>query len=386
RRSRPVIAWLATSSLVAIAAEGAIGGVVVANELAPWLVLVHLGLAMIILGCLLATAILALPASPGLPDRVKPFAAALGTYVLLLTGSTVVASEADETCRAWPLCGGGLAFDLSGANAFTMLHRGAVLAIGALMVYALWAAMRRAELRPGDGDAGRPPPPGRGRRGGGAHRRRALQRPARRDRDPRLGGHAGDRAAHAAARGPLARARPAQRGQTAGMSVLRDYLSLLKLRVVLLLDATAVGVMIPAAHGRPSLPAMLAVLVGGTFAAGGAHALNCWFDRDIDAEMNRTRRRPLPSGRIPAWHAIVLGIVLIVLAFAVLWVGANLLAAVLALFGALFYVFVYTIWLKRSTPQNIVIGGAAGAMPPLVGWAAATGRLDLTALALFGVV
>ncbi|TMF98059.1 MAG: protoheme IX farnesyltransferase [Chloroflexi bacterium] len=170
------------------------------------------------------------------------------------------------------------------------------------------------------------------------------------------------------------------------MSVLRDYLSLLKLRVVLLLDATAVGVMIPAAHGRPSLPAMLAVLVGGTFAAGGAHALNCWFDRDIDAEMNRTRRRPLPSGRIPAWHAIVLGIVLIVLAFAVLWVGANLLAAVLALFGALFYVFVYTIWLKRSTPQNIVIGGAAGAMPPLVGWAAATGRLDLTALALFGVV
>src|SRR6059036_1727963 len=142
-----VSAWLATGSLVAIAAEGAIGGVVVANELAPWLVLVHLGLAMIILGCLLATAILALPASPGLPARVKPFAAALGTYVLLLTGSTVVASEADETCRAWPLCGGGLAFDLSGANAFTMLHRGAVLAIGALMVYALWAAMRRAELR-----------------------------------------------------------------------------------------------------------------------------------------------------------------------------------------------------------------------------------------------
>ena len=148
RRTRPVVAWLATGSLVAIAAEGAIGGVVVANELAPWLVLVHLGLAMIILGCLLATAILALPTSPGLPDRVKPFAAALGTYVLLLTGSTVVASEADETCRAWPLCGGGLAFDLSGANAFTMLHRGAVLAIGALMVYALWAAMRRAELRP----------------------------------------------------------------------------------------------------------------------------------------------------------------------------------------------------------------------------------------------
>ena len=117
------------------------------------------------------------------------------------------------------------------------------------------------------------------------------------------------------------------------MSRFRDYLSLLKLRVVLLLDATAVGVMIPAAHGRPSLIAMLAVLLGGTFAAGGAHAINCWFDRDIDAEMNRTRRRPLPSGRIPAWHALAIGVVLNVLAFAVLWAGANLLAAGLALLG-----------------------------------------------------
>ena len=168
--------------------------------------------------------------------------------------------------------------------------------------------------------------------------------------------------------------------------VARDYLSLLKLRIVLLLDATAVGVMIPAAHGHPRLLAMLAVLVGGTFAGGGAHAINCWFDRDIDAEMSRTRRRPLPGGRIPAWHALAIGIVLNVLAFVVLWSGANLLAASLALLGTLVYVFVYTIWLKRSTPQNIVIGGAAGAMPPLVGWAAATGHLDLTALALFGVV
>jgi heme o synthase len=166
----------------------------------------------------------------------------------------------------------------------------------------------------------------------------------------------------------------------------RDYLSLLKLRIVALLDATAIGVMIPAAHGHPRLISVLAVLVGGTLAAGGAHAINCWFDRDIDAAMTRTRRRPLPGGRIPAWHALAIGIALNVLAFAVLWSGANLLAAALALSGTLIYVFVYTIWLKRSTPQNIVIGGAAGAMPPLVGWAAATGRLDLSALALFGVI
>jgi protoheme IX farnesyltransferase len=168
--------------------------------------------------------------------------------------------------------------------------------------------------------------------------------------------------------------------------VARDYLSLLKLRIVLLLDATAVGVMFPAAHGHPRVLAMLAVLIGGTFAAGGAHAINCWFDRDIDAEMNRTRRRPLPTGRIPAWHALTLGIVLNVLAFSVLWAGANLLAAALAIAGTLIYVFVYTIWLKRSTPQNIVIGGSAGAIPPLVGWAAATGTIDLTALSLFAVI
>jgi protoheme IX farnesyltransferase len=166
----------------------------------------------------------------------------------------------------------------------------------------------------------------------------------------------------------------------------RDYVSLLKLRVVALLDATAIAVMIPAAHGHPRLEQVLAVIVGGTFAAGGAHAINCWFDRDIDSEMNRTRRRPLPNGRIPAWHAVVIGVVLNVLAFAVLTAWANVLAASLAILGSVIYVFVYTMWLKRSTPQNIVIGGAAGAIPPLVGWAAATGRLDLAALSLFAVI
>ena len=170
------------------------------------------------------------------------------------------------------------------------------------------------------------------------------------------------------------------------LEMLRDYLSLLKLRIVVLLDATAVGVMIPAAHGHPRLVPVLAVLAGGTLAAGGAHVINCWFDRDIDAAMSRTRRRALPDGRIPAWHALALGIALNALAFAVLWWGANLLAAGLALLGTLIYVFVYTVWLKRTTPQNIVIGGAAGAIPPLVGWAAATGTLDLTAFALFAVI
>src|SRR3989442_11017090 len=122
--------------------------------------------------------------------------------------------------------------------------------------------------------------------------------------------------------------------------------------------------MFPAAHGHPRLETILAVLVGGTLAAGGAHAINCWFDRDIDAEMTRTRRRPIPDGRIPAWHALAIGIVLVALSFAVLWAWANLLAAALALAGALIYVFVYTMWLKRWTPLNIVIGGSATRGPP----------------------
>jgi protoheme IX farnesyltransferase len=168
--------------------------------------------------------------------------------------------------------------------------------------------------------------------------------------------------------------------------VLRDYLSLLKLRIVLLLVGTAVGPMVPAARGVPRPAELLAVVLGGTLAAGGAHAVNCWLDRDIDATMNRTRRRPIPDGRIPAWHGLALGIALNVLAFAVLAVLANVLAAALAMAGALIYVFVYTLWLKRWTTQNIVIGGAAGAMPPLVGWAAVTGRLDLTAISLFLVI
>jgi heme A synthase len=147
RQQRPLVAWLATASLVAIAAEGALGGVVVANELAPWLVLVHLGLAMIILGFLIATAIMSLPASRG-GGIGLPAIAAAATFILLLTGSSVVASSADESCHAWPLCGNGFALDFTGVNGFTMLHRGAVLVIGVLLVYVLIGALRQAVLRP----------------------------------------------------------------------------------------------------------------------------------------------------------------------------------------------------------------------------------------------
>ena len=149
RARRPAVAWIASASLVAVAAEGGLGALVVANELSPWLVVVHLGLAMIILGCLVATAVMSLPTSVGARDpsftRLAVLASA-ATYLMLLTGSTVVASNADQRCRTWPLCGSGFTPSFAGADAFTMLHRGVVLLVSILLVYVLVQAMRRPGL------------------------------------------------------------------------------------------------------------------------------------------------------------------------------------------------------------------------------------------------
>jgi protoheme IX farnesyltransferase len=168
--------------------------------------------------------------------------------------------------------------------------------------------------------------------------------------------------------------------------LVRDYIALTKPRVVSLLLITSLAAMLVAAAGWPPVSVVLAVMVGGFLAAGGANAINMWFDRDIDAEMYRTRSRPVASGRVPAANALLFGIALNAIAFAVLAIFANLLAAGLTMAATLFYVLVYTMWLKRSTPQNIVIGGAAGAFPPLIGWAAVTGGLDWTAFYMFMIV
>jgi heme A synthase len=146
RKRRPLVAWLASASLIGVVGEGILGGIVVAKELSPWLVLVHLGLAMMIIGFLVATAIAAMPASSGVPDlnfRRLAIVVTAATYVMMLTGSTVVASGADGSCHSWPLCGGGFALDFTGANAFTMLHRGAVLVVGLLLLHVLSKAFLR---------------------------------------------------------------------------------------------------------------------------------------------------------------------------------------------------------------------------------------------------
>jgi heme o synthase len=185
-----------------------------------------------------------------------------------------------------------------------------------------------------------------------------------------------ERAGIAAARGPRVGA-----GQR-----LRDYVTLTKPRIISLLLVTTWAPMVIALRGWPDGWTLFWTMLGGYLMAGGANAINMYIDRDIDAHMPRTKLRPIPGGRMSPGHVLGFGMALGGAAFAVFALRVNLLAAVLALAGLLYYVFVYTRWLKRTSPQNIVVGGAAGAFPPLVGWAAATGEVSLTAAYLFLIV
>ncbi|SVA40885.1 uncharacterized protein METZ01_LOCUS93739, partial [marine metagenome] len=166
----------------------------------------------------------------------------------------------------------------------------------------------------------------------------------------------------------------------------RGYVSLTKPRIMVLLLVTAMTGLVVGKQGVPSLTLVIAVLMGGAFASGGASSINHYLDSDIDSKMNRTKNRPIPSKRISPVEALLFGVVLSALGFLVLIYWGNLLSAILAMTGTLFYVFVYTMLLKRNTPQNIVLGGAAGAIPPLVGYAAATGTVSISGIYLFLII
>ena len=169
-------------------------------------------------------------------------------------------------------------------------------------------------------------------------------------------------------------------------AVARDYITLTKPKIISLLLVTAAGGMFLAEQGVPSLVMLAWVWIGGALASGGANAINQHLDRDIDREMRRTQSRPVAGERVSPRYALAFGIGLNAAAFALLALLVNPLAAFLTLLASLFYVFVYTLWLKRTTPNNIVIGGAAGAVPPMVGWVAVTGSLDLPAVYLFAII
>jgi protoheme IX farnesyltransferase len=164
------------------------------------------------------------------------------------------------------------------------------------------------------------------------------------------------------------------------------YVALTKPRIIELLLITTLPTMIVAQRGLPPVTLMAATLLGGALAAGGANAINMFIDRDIDKLMHRTAKRPLVTGAVTPRNALIFAITLEVLAFVELWAWVNLLSAALAVSATLFYVFVYTLWLKRTSSQNIVIGGAAGAVPVLVGWAAVTNSLSWTPVVLFAII
>jgi len=398
-RDRPDLRLYATAAAVLLVFQVGLGGVTVLFELPSIIVLAHLATAMLLLGAVCITAAAArLPQTPA-SDRGAgrwALAAAGATYVLTLTGSLVTATGAGSACAGWPLCGGGLTVSAERLPLVQLAHRGTAAAVGLLILVSLMVVLRRL----------------------GRHRSVRLTvaltlaalalQIAVGAAVVRLELPAALRGLHLALAAAvwagtvilvvLARRLPAQaepemagaaerrRGSRPLREVVLDYVSLAKPRIIVLLLITTLGAMMIAQRGWPSTGLVLLTLLGGALAAAGAGAINCWIDRDIDREMTRTRRRPLPQGRIAPAHALTFGIGLGVLAFLLLAFEVNVLAASLATSGLLIYVFVYTLWLKRSTPQNIVIGGAAGAMPPLVGWAAVTHSLDLTAIYLFAII
>ena len=398
-RKRRDIVIPAMVALGLLVAQVVLGAITVRLELPPMIVLAHLATAMALLAAVCVTAVAASVARPTTPtDRASvPLAraAAAGTYLLILSGSLVVGSGASSSCAAWPLCGGGFSLSFEGYPAIQLLHRGLAAAIGVLIIVSLFALLNRHRVQ-------------RAVRATVALTLAALAFQVA------VGAAVVTLHLPAALRGlhlalasavwagtvvlavladrlpaggaPVAVADHARQPPRPAREVVLDYVSLAKPRIIPLLLITALGGMMMAERGWPSTGLVVLTLLGGALAAAGAGAINCWIDRDLDGAMLRTRRRPLPDGRIAPSHALLFGIALGLVAFVLLAFWVNVLTATLAISGLLFYVFVYTLWLKRWTVQNIVIGGAAGAVPPVVGWAAVTHRVDLTAIYLFAVI
>jgi protoheme IX farnesyltransferase len=402
RVPRPA-AWLAVGLVPLFVLQAAIGGWIIATHEDPGVVTLHFAVAFVVLAVAVTIMVLALLTEPG---GVRSYArltvdTAAATYALLLVGTYVRAEGAGLAFRDWPLMGGRLIPDLSQPGARPMfVHRLLAIVVTSLVA---WCVVRARTMRP---------------------RSRLLTRLSTLALllivvQIAVGGlnvvtelATWARATHVAIsaliwatmvalavvarRDPpadlvrLAEADAADTTETATGRTLQDtvraYAALTKPRIILLLLITTIPPMILAAGGFPGAWLVIATLIGGTMAAGAANACNMYLDRDIDQVMRRTRRRPLPRHAIQPDAALRFGFGLAAVSFTFLAITVNVLAATLSLAAIAFYVFIYTMWLKRSTTQNIVIGGAAGAVPVLVGWAAVTGALAWPAVVLFGVV
>jgi len=389
-----------------LAIQIVLGGLTVLWKLPPTIITAHLGTALVIFAMVITVAVMSGKAKPSKehPAKTRKFARlamtnALLVYGLMLSGSYVVGSGATLACPGWPLCGAApqwaVQFHLADINSF---HRLVATFVGLVLIWTLVSAWRRRNVAPGQAWVALV--------AGVLFVTQAavgglivlLRRP-----DFVAGLHLalatavwGSLVLLAVLAARQLRAAPqgveleelAEEEKPVGpiRQTISSYIDLMKPHVTVLLLGTTVAAMAIAAQGLPPLGLVLATLLGGAMAAGSANCINCYIDRDIDQIMGRTQRRSLPAGKVQPAQALIFGITLGVGSFIILAVFVNLLSAVLACSAILFYVFVYTIWLKRSSAQNIVIGGAAGAVPVLVGWAAVTHTITLPAIWLFAII
>ncbi|MGB7212230.1 MAG: heme o synthase [Gemmatimonadales bacterium] len=399
-RNEPRLRNPATLAFVLLVVQVLLGAITVKFTLPPAVVVVHLANAMLVLAALLVTAMRASTVQEALPPverhpghTLARVTAGLG-FIVILFGALTANLHAGWYCSGFPLCDGSLFPPSNSLAQIHWTHRLLAFTFVGLVLALAWAA--------------------RGKRGPAGLRYQRMTVALLVVSLAQVAVAAamvlhllppGLRALHLftgtsvwamlvvliffSRRTPAVEAVSAELEQGAPgarPSVLRDLITLTKPRIISLLLVTTVFPMFITGHGLPSVGLVVWVVIAGYLMAGGANAINMWFDRDIDDRMSRTKLRPVPSGRMPAWGALAFGMALGASSFALFWAYVNPLAAWLALAGLLFYVVVYTIWLKRWTAQNIVIGGAAGAFPPLVGWAAMAGRLDLTAIYLFAII
>ena len=411
-RRRASVLWPALAALGLVIFQAALGKAAVESDLSGDIVTAHLATAMALLALLIYVAL-----RSGIPIARRRHGSgvvvwlglsAAAVFVLMLLGSHVTASGSALVFPDWPLMNGSLLPGLSTADAPHVIHRWAAVVTGLLLVAALIAVWRQR--------AGYPVAAALALTAGVLFALEALvgglqvltglavwtqiahlalaegvwgllvaatllsvYRPTL-ETQPQSGSPS------RAAAADLGRSVMSAPPQAPPSQRLRAYLALTKPRIIELLLVTTIPTMVLAQRGIPSPWLMAAVIIGGTLAAGGANAINQFVDRDIDDLMRRTRNRPLPRHAIGPTAALRFGIGLSVLSFVWLTATVNLLSALLAASAIGFYVFVYTLWLKRTTPQNIVIGGAAGCVPVLVAWAAVTGTVGIPALVLFAIV
>jgi len=419
-----IIAWarkdrallmMAIAAPILLVVQIVLGGLTVLWKLPPQIITAHLGTALAIFAIVITIAVLSgkparrgdgLP-SPEHPAKTRKFVQlaisnALLVYILMLFGSYVTGSEAGLACLGWPLCtpaSWAVSNHLANIN---ILHRAFAVFVGLVTLWTVISALRRWRIAPGQAIVGL--------LGGvlfvfqaivgglivllkepafvaGLHLALAT---AVWGTLVLLAALASNQLRAAPQQQEIEKMEQAEAEAKKEIGVVRqtiaNYVDLMKPHVTVLLLGVTAAAMAIASQGLPPLILVIPTLLGGAMAAGSANCINCYIDRDIDQVMGRTQRRSLPSGRVEPRQALVFGIILGIGSFIIFIAFVNLLSAVLACSAILFYVFVYTLGLKRTSTQNIVIGGAAGAVPVLVGWAAVTNSLSLPAIWLFAII